>query len=98
MLIAADGAISCQVAVGGGISADSSAAPLHERLFAVWGRWSLAGELLVIDVLGSADPALVGVVQHRRCTVDGESLILENVAALGEASASRYTIRWARVP
>ena len=97
MLIAADGAISCQVARGEGISPGGSEAPLHERLFAVWGRWSLAEAILVIDVLGSADPALVGVVQRRRCKVDGEILILESIAASSDTSTSRYTICWARM-
>ncbi len=101
MLIAADGAISCQVARNEpreAISAGGSTAPIHERLFAVWGRWSLAGELLLIDVLGSADPALVGVVQRRRYTLEGERLILESVGASSGASRSGYAIRWARVP
>jgi len=98
MLISADGAVSCQVARNEASSpSGEEELAIHERLFAVWGRWTISGEILVIDVLGSADPALVGVAQRRRYTVEAESLILEGSPAPNVVSSLSYAIRWTRV-
>ena len=97
LLITADGAVSCHVARGDARSSGGGEErPIHERLFVVWGRWSIAGSLLVIDVAGGAEPALIGSVQRRRYTLAGASLTLANLHSTDLPNAPRYSICWTR--